>query len=44
MVMADEPPAQFALGLLPIIGTEFRTPMQPPLRNTVITNELAAVE
>jgi hypothetical protein len=43
-VIADQPPSQVALGFFPIIGTEFRASVQPPLRKTVKANQLAAVE
>jgi len=44
MVITDQPLTQFALGLLPIIGIELGTSLQPPLRNAVKANQLAAVE
>jgi hypothetical protein len=44
VVVSDQPPTQIALRFLPIIGTEFRTSVQPPSRNTVKANQLAAVE
>ena len=43
-MMTHQPPAQFSLSLSPIIGGEERRSFQPPLRNTVVTNELAVVE
>jgi hypothetical protein len=43
-VITDQPPTQIAFGFFPIIDTEFLASVQPPLRNTVKANQLAAVE
>jgi hypothetical protein len=44
VVLPDQPLTQLALDFLAIIGTEFRTSVQPPLGNTAIANQLAAFE
>jgi hypothetical protein len=44
MVMTNQPLTQLTLGLFPGTGTEFRTSLQPPMRNAPKANELVVME